>query len=61
MAVIIVLLVSLLLYLIPLRYLIVAYTIRKFTRAIRNQHRPSTTIFLGILNRVPSRMEKVKC
>nr|CAH8833864.1 unnamed protein product [Trichobilharzia regenti]CAH8833867.1 unnamed protein product [Trichobilharzia regenti] len=59
LAVIIVLLVSLLLYLIPLRYLIVAYTIRKFTRAIRNQHRPSTTIFLGILNRVPSRMEKI--
>ncbi|VDO69881.1 unnamed protein product [Schistosoma margrebowiei] len=26
---------------------------------MRNRQRPSTTLFMGILNRVPSRMEKI--
>ncbi|CAH8432071.1 unnamed protein product [Heterobilharzia americana] len=38
---------------------VIAYTIKKFTRPIRNSARVTTTIFFGILNRVPSRMEKI--
>ncbi|KAK4473309.1 hypothetical protein MN116_004473 [Schistosoma mekongi] len=47
------------LYFIPLRYIIFALTLKTFTRKIRRQRRPSTTLFMGILNRVPSRMEKI--
>uniref|UniRef100_A0A5K4F0M3 C2 domain-containing protein n=2 Tax=Schistosoma mansoni TaxID=6183 RepID=A0A5K4F0M3_SCHMA len=54
-----ILIISIILYFIPLRYIIFGYTLKKFTRKMRNQQRPSTTLFFGILNRVPSRMEKI--
>ncbi|CAH8433065.1 unnamed protein product [Heterobilharzia americana] len=56
---IIILLITVLVYFVPIRYLVIAYTIKKFTRPIRNSARVTTTIFFGILNRVPSRMEKI--
>ncbi|CAH8430883.1 hypothetical protein MS3_00010025 [Schistosoma haematobium] len=54
-----ILMISIMLYFIPLRYIIFVYTLKKFTRRMRNRQRPSTTLFMGILNRVPSRMEKI--
>ncbi|KAH8855874.1 Multiple C2 and transmembrane domain-containing protein 2 [Schistosoma japonicum] len=51
--------ITVILYFVPIRYIIFVLTLKRFTRKIRKRQRPSTSIFLGILNRVPSRMEKI--